>query len=186
MSLVLFDSLPDTARVWCFGSDRDLTDTEAAALEASMAAFVDQWTAHDQRLAGGFTCRDRRFLLVAVDEGVEQASGCSIDSLLRHLEGLESELSTSLTDGRLVWFRTADGAVRSVMRAEFRDLAGRATSATIHLCLTCRSPASGSCVAEVSSSPLRRVGTPVTLAIECEPADRARRRRGIPSKRSRR
>lgn len=123
MSLVLFDSLPDTARLWCFGSDRDLTEAEAAALEASLAAFVDQWTAHDQRLAGGIKCRDRRFVLVAVDEGVEQASGCSIDSLLRHLQGLESELSTSLTDGRLVWFRTADGTVRSVMRDEFRSLA---------------------------------------------------------------
>ena len=125
MSLVGFHALPDTARLWCFGADRDLADAESEAVEASMALFVDQWTAHDQRLAGGFEWKDGRFLLVGVDERVEQASGCSIDSLLRHLRTLEAELSVNLADGRLVWFRSPDGAVRSVTRDEFRSRASR-------------------------------------------------------------
>jgi hypothetical protein len=125
MSLVEFMNLPDTARLWCFGADRDLADTESEVLAATVARFVERWTAHDQRLAAGFEWRDARFLLVAVDEGVESASGCSIDSLLRQLRTLESELSVNLADGRLVWFRDADGTVQSVPRDEFRDLASR-------------------------------------------------------------
>ena len=124
MSLVAFERLPDTARLWCFGSDRDLTASESETLTGSIAAFVDRWTAHDHRLAAGFDWVDGRFLLVAVDEGVAEASGCSIDSLLRQLQELESKLSAGLADGRLIWYRAADGQVRSVTRDEFRSLAG--------------------------------------------------------------
>jgi len=123
MTLVRFEALPDSARLWCFGADRDLTAAESDQLRESMTRFVEAWTAHDQKLAASIEWMAGRFLFVAVDEGVEQASGCSIDSLIRHLQSLEAELAVNLTYGRLVWFRTADGSVRSMTRQDFKAFA---------------------------------------------------------------
>ena len=123
MSLVPFDTLPDSARLWCFGADRDLAPEESEALREAISEFVEVWTAHDRRLSAGFEWTDDRFLVVGVDEALTEASGCSIDSLLRRLQSLEGQLSASLADGRLVWYRAPGGGVRSVTRADFRSLA---------------------------------------------------------------
>lgn len=123
MTLVRFEALPDSARLWCFGADRDLTEIESDQVRESMTGFVEAWTAHDQKLAASIEWTAGRFLFVAADEDVEQASGCSIDTLIRHLQGLEAELTVNLTDGRLVWFRRADASVQSVTRQDFKVLA---------------------------------------------------------------
>lgn len=88
-----------------------------------MAHFVEEWTAHRRELTAGFAWRDHRFLLVAVDESRASASGCSVDALTSELRELEGELGLELLDASPVWFRDAEGRVRSVSRDEFRKLA---------------------------------------------------------------
>lgn len=127
MTLTAFSELPGSARLWCFGTDRPPTPREADRIVEEMRDFLPDWTAHRSELHAGFDWRHERFLLVAVDESAAPASGCSIDALLRRLQGLEEELDLSLTDGSPVWFRDpADqGRVRCVGRPEFRRLAAR-------------------------------------------------------------
>lgn len=67
--------------------------------------------------------QDQRFLLIAVDEGHADASGCSIDALTRRLRSLEAELDLDLLDSSPVWFRDGSGSVRSCSRSEFQALA---------------------------------------------------------------
>lgn len=119
------DELPDEARVWIFGAVRPVSPGDRDRVLEHTRRFVEDWTAHASELRAGVGWREDRFLAVAVDEGVESASGCSIDALLRHVKQMEEELGTRLTDRAPVWFRDPerDGTIRSVDRSTFRELA---------------------------------------------------------------
>lgn len=123
MPTVPFDSLPDTARVWVFGSQRQLDDDDAARLLTAVEGFLVRWHAHGAPLLNGYDWRDGRFLTIAVDQSATGASGCSIDGLYRSLRDVEEALDTSILGGGLVFYRDAEGTVQGVARPEFRALA---------------------------------------------------------------
>lgn len=126
MSLVPFDTLPDEARLWCFGASRPPDPTETTRLLEAMRAFADRWTAHRRDLHAALEWRGDRFLLVAVDESASTgASGCSIDALTSELRRLEEELRLDLLDATPVWYRERDGSIASCSREEFRTRASR-------------------------------------------------------------
>jgi hypothetical protein len=122
MPRIAFDDLPDHGRLWIFPATRDLSEAEAETCLGAVDDFLAQWRAHGAPLRSGRELRERRFLLVGVDEDAEAPSGCSIDALVNRLRGLGAELEVGLIDHAPVWFRE-DGEVRSVPRAEFRELA---------------------------------------------------------------
>jgi len=123
MSLVSLPSMPDEARLWCFGTDRSPDGRETAHLIDSVTRFMDSWTAHGRGLTAAIDWRQQHFLFVAADERDVSASGCSIDALTDHFRKLEGELHLSLLDGTPVWYRGADGRIRTVSRIRFRRLA---------------------------------------------------------------
>lgn len=125
MAISDISALPDDARLWVFGADRALDGAEAVLLRTELERFVEAWTAHSADLAAGCALHEDRFALVAVDETRVGASGCSIDALLRELGRLEEVLDARLTQGSLVWYRTATGSIASCGREEFRELGGR-------------------------------------------------------------
>jgi len=122
MSLVSFESLPDQARLWCFGTARRLDNRQMERLRDSMADFVSRWTAHRSDLRAGFTLLHGHFLLVAVDESAAGASGCSIDALMGRLRSLGTALDVDFLDSMPVWFRNPSGRIGTVSRAGFTDL----------------------------------------------------------------
>jgi hypothetical protein len=126
MPIVPFDQLPDSARVWVFGSDRPLVGAAADTLLASVDQFLSEWRAHGMPLRSGRDWRDDRFLAVGVDVDEEAASGCSIDGLFRTLQQLERVIGSRLVGGGRVFYRD-DGAVETTTREEFiaRVRAGR-------------------------------------------------------------
>ena len=121
--IVPLTSLPDTARVWIYGTDRPLTPDEREALMADLRAFVNVWTAHGAALRAGVDWIEDRFAVVAVDEASAPASGCSIDAMARRLGALEARLGCSLLDSTRVFYRDESGAIESCGRAEFRTRA---------------------------------------------------------------
>jgi hypothetical protein len=122
MSQVRFDSLPDSARVWCFAAEPEPGPRETARLLNAMQAFLEGWTAHRAELVAAFDWWHQRFLLVGLDESQVGASGCSIDALMGRLAALETELGIRLTDSAPVWYRDDEDQIRSVARDEFRRL----------------------------------------------------------------
>ena len=124
MALVPFDTLPDDARVWVFGSDSSLDPSASRRLLAGVDAYLTQWNAHGAELTCARGWRDDRFLAIGVDQSSAGASGCSIDGLFRTLRSLEPVLGTSLVNGGRVFFRDESGVVRSVDRERFAQLAG--------------------------------------------------------------
>jgi hypothetical protein len=132
MPLIDFSTLPADARVWVFAGDRDLTGEAARDLLEQVDAYLTQWKAHGAPLRCAREWRHNRFLAVGIDPTAEQASGCSIDDLFRHLRSVGNAVGTQLLGGGRVFYRDATGRTQSVSRAQFSALAtrGDVTAAT--------------------------------------------------------
>jgi hypothetical protein len=90
--IVSFDSLPETARVWVYQSDRRLTDQEVAILEKSTSEFLSDWEAHGAPLASGFKLLHHQFLIIGVDENANPVTGCSTDTKVRFIQLMKNKL----------------------------------------------------------------------------------------------
>lgn len=122
MSLVAFDTLPDTARLWVYNTEHELEEQELQKLQGKLDAFFEKWAAHGSRLTVGYEIRERRFLLVGVDDSQVGPSGCSIDKLVRYLKELDSTVGVRIIDAPDVCFRSG-GEIHCVKRSEFEALA---------------------------------------------------------------
>lgn len=125
MPIMPFETLPDDARAWVFGSDRPLDDNAAARLLAEVDRFLAHWNAHGHPLSSARAWQDDRFLTVAVDQRTAGASGCSIDGLYRALRALESALGVTLVGSGGIFYRDANGEVALASREEFAELGAR-------------------------------------------------------------
>lgn len=117
-----FEELPDSARVWVYGSDRELGAEAESRLLGEVDSYLTHWTAHGVPLSAARSWRDGRFLTIAVDQSRAGASGCSIDGLFRALKSLEKEIEASVVTSGLIFFRARDGKIRAVTRDEFSEL----------------------------------------------------------------
>ena len=122
MPRVEFESLPPSARLWVFGSDRPITGDAAERLLHAVDEYLDRWNAHGAPLTCGRAWREDRFLAIGVDQSTAGASGCSIDGLFRVLKGFESVLGTRLVGGGTVFYRDPAGPILGVSRDEFSEL----------------------------------------------------------------
>lgn len=108
---VPFQSLPPTARVWIFQSNRPFNESETELLNTRLKSFTEEWNVHGTPLDTSFLVMHRQFIVLAADEREQSASGCSIDSSVRVLKELEQSLGISLFDRNQVAFKAADGVV---------------------------------------------------------------------------
>lgn len=123
MPVVPFEALPDSARVWVFGSDKPLSDEGTKALLEGVDRHLADWKAHGAPLTVSREWRDGRFLVVGVDQSTAGATGCSIDGLFRVLQQLEREVGASLVGGGRIFYRDDHAAVQSASRDEVSQLA---------------------------------------------------------------
>lgn len=132
MPRIDFTDLPDDARLWVFPVQEPLQEEELSTLREAVRTFLDGWEAHGTPLTGGYAVEDGRMVLVAVDQASVPPSGCSIDSMVRVLKGLERTFGKRILDQAPVYFRDDSGAIRALSRAEFRVAAreGRVTPDT--------------------------------------------------------
>src|SRR3954468_10530140 len=127
MSLVAFTELPESARIWVFGSDQPITGAVADTLLAEVDQYLDQWKAHGFPLKAAREWKENRFLVIGIDPTVEQASGCSIDGLFRALQQLQKTIGAQIVGGGRVFYRDATGSTRSITREEFSSLKSSGT-----------------------------------------------------------
>ena len=122
MPLVPFETLPDSARVWVFGSDRPLSDEATEILMTEVEAHLAEWKAHGEPLTAAYEWRFGRLLVIGVDQRTAGASGCSIDGLFHVLQSIEPQLGARLVGGGRVFYRDSNGEVQSVERHELKAL----------------------------------------------------------------
>ncbi|HEY6090107.1 MAG TPA: hypothetical protein VD771_10005 [Gemmatimonadaceae bacterium] len=122
MPLVEIEDLPDNARTWVFGANRDLDEGATDLLFREVDRFLSQWHAHGSPLTAARDWKYGRFLTVAVDQSTAGASGCSIDGLFRTLKALEPRLGASLVTSGMVFYRGKKGKIEAVNREQFTAL----------------------------------------------------------------
>ena len=119
---VPFDTMPEEARVWIYQSNRKFSDEEVAEIEESLKAFVDGWAAHGTGLKSSYVVRYNRFIILAVDQEEQAASGCSIDASVHFIQGLEKKYDVELLDKMNVTFKNGEHIAHKPL-AEFRKMA---------------------------------------------------------------
>ena len=95
---VPFDSLPDHSRLWIYQSSKKFSSSELATISESLTSFTSRWRAHGEPLNASFKIVYDQFVLLAVDEEVHAASGCSIDDSTRVLKEISSSIGIDLFD----------------------------------------------------------------------------------------
>ncbi|PSQ71933.1 MAG: hypothetical protein BRD38_00185 [Bacteroidetes bacterium QH_9_67_14] len=127
-----FSDMPDAARLWVYAADRPLSDDEEKALTDRLEDFLSDWTSHGRPVEGAAEVRDGRFVLLAAhrpdaENGSTNAdvSGCGIDASVHVLESFADETGVEWESGLRVFYRNADGAVRSAGRPAFAERAQR-------------------------------------------------------------
>lgn len=106
--LVDFKTLPDTSRVWIYQCSRSFSASELQEVEQELKTFIAAWTAHGSELKAGFELPYNRFIILALDQSVTAASGCSIDASVHFIQRLEKKYEVSLLDKMNVSYKQGE------------------------------------------------------------------------------
>ncbi len=129
-----FSKMPPHTRVWVYQSNRAFSEQEAQQLQAQIDAFTQQWATHGKELAACGEVLYQQFIVLAVDEQLQGASGCSIDSSVHFIKEIEQQYQVNLFDRLLTAYWNADQTqILTADRLAFQKLvaAGQITEATI-------------------------------------------------------
>ncbi len=105
---VPFDEIHDRSRIWIYQSSRKLNREEVSIISDALRAFTERWLVHGSPMRASFDIKFDQFVILAADEDVNSASGCSIDDSVRTFKKLGSDLSIDFFDRTQVAFRRAD------------------------------------------------------------------------------
>lgn len=119
---VPFESLPDDSKIWIYQSNRKFSDIEIQEIEDELKIFLDNWTAHGQHLEASFVTRYNRFVIIAVNQEIQAATGCSIDASVQLIQNLEQKYSVDLLDKMNVTFKMGEHVAFKPL-IEFKKLA---------------------------------------------------------------
>lgn len=106
LTLPKLSQLPSNVRVWVFQSHKALNPSEIQDINRVLNDFLMKWAAHGAELTGSFDIKYNRFIILAVDETQTNASGCSIDSLMRLVEAIDEKYGLKLFDRLRITYRS--------------------------------------------------------------------------------
>lgn len=103
-----FENLPDESKIWIYQSNRKFTDEEVAEMTTALETFIENWAAHGTGLDASFQIKYNRFIILAVDQEKQMATGCSIDSSVNFIQSLEQKYGVDLLDKMNVTFKLGE------------------------------------------------------------------------------
>jgi len=106
--LVDFNTLPEESRVWIYQANRSFSDDEIAQLKTQLDTFIEAWTAHGKDLQAGYKIVYRRFIVIALDQKLNVATGCSIDSSVNFIQQIEKQYNVDLMDKMNVSYKLGE------------------------------------------------------------------------------
>ena len=87
-----------------------------------MLNFIENWSAHGTSLEASFQIKYNRFIIIAVNQEVQAATGCSIDKSVEFIQNLEQKYEVDLLDKMNVAFKQAEFVTYKTL-LEFKKLA---------------------------------------------------------------
>jgi hypothetical protein len=103
-----FENLPEESRIWIYPSNRKFSDEEIAEIEKDLEDFITNWSAHGTSLEASFIIKYSRFIIIAINQEVHQATGCSIDASVTFIQSLEQKYNVDLLDKMNVSFKQGE------------------------------------------------------------------------------
>jgi len=106
--LVDFNTLPEESRVWIYQANRSFSESELAELEVKLKVFIEAWTAHGKDLEAAYKIVYKRFIVMALNQDLNNATGCSIDASVHFIQELEKEYKVDLMDKMNVSYKQGE------------------------------------------------------------------------------
>lgn len=103
-----FENLPEDSKIWIYQSNRKFSDEEFLEIETDLKSFLENWSAHGTGLESSYQLKYSRFIILAVNQEVQAATGCSIDSSVAFIQGLEQKYKVDLLDKMNVTFKNGE------------------------------------------------------------------------------
>ena len=108
MNLAFHSAIPsdfnDTSRVWIYQSSRLFFISEALQIEEIMEEFVQNWKSHGAPVKGYANIIFGQFIVIMADETATSVGGCSTDSSVRLIKGIEQQFNVQLFDRQTLAF----------------------------------------------------------------------------------
>ncbi|RPD51432.1 hypothetical protein [Paracnuella aquatica] len=96
------------SRVWIYQSSRQLTLSEALAMEPMIEDFARNWQSHGAPVKAYANLFFGQFLVLMADESSVHVGGCSTDSSVRFVKGLEQQFGINFFDRTTLAFATGE------------------------------------------------------------------------------
>ena len=124
--LVDFNTTDNQSRIWIYAAEQELTNEQENHILKSISDHLQNWEAHKVPLTAGVTILENHFIVIALDETKNGASGCSIDTLQNKIQNLEKELSISLMNRLNIFCRLEDN-IKCIPTTKLADNANKET-----------------------------------------------------------
>jgi hypothetical protein len=119
---VPFENLTEESKIWIYQSNRKFSDEEIAEIDTELKAFIEKWAAHGTSLEASYELRYNRFIVLAVNQENQIATGCSIDASVQFIQNLEKKLDVDLLDKMNVTFKLGEHVAHKTL-IEFKKMA---------------------------------------------------------------
>jgi hypothetical protein len=109
-----------SSRVWIYQNPEPIPQEVQAAIAPEIASFCAGWTSHQRALETGGGIWLDRFVVLAVDESLAGASGCSIDASVGFLRGVNASHGLNLFERMAFTYQDGAGEVHTLSAAAFK------------------------------------------------------------------
>ncbi|MGJ8592885.1 MAG: ABC transporter ATPase [Aquaticitalea sp.] len=106
--LVDFSTLPEESRIWIYQANRSFSEDELTEIKSKLDIFIENWTAHGSDLQSGYEIKYKRFIIIALNQDLNKATGCSIDASVHFIQQLEKDYNVDLMDKMNVSYKQGD------------------------------------------------------------------------------
>lgn len=117
-----FENLPEQSKIWIYQSSRKFTEDEISSINSDLQPFIENWSAHGTSLEASCQIKYNRFIIIAVNQEVQNATGCAIDKSVEFIQSLEQKYSVDLLDKMNVAFKQGEFVTYKTL-LEFKKLA---------------------------------------------------------------
>lgn len=115
-----FENMPDSSRIWIYQANRNFSEMENEEISQYLNIEINDWAAHGADLLAAFKIFHNRFVVIALDESQNAASGCSIDASTHWFKELGAEFGIDFFDRSLVYF--SENELKSVEIGKIKNL----------------------------------------------------------------
>ena len=116
-----FNSICPDSKLWIFSSKRQLSLHEQAKINNLLSKFLINWESHNKALLSSLKIFNSIFIVIAVDEKKQIATGCSIDSLYNEIKKLHHLLKLDFLDSSILHIKINEN-IKSISFTEIQNI----------------------------------------------------------------